>query len=208
VLSEDPVPLFALDLGDRSLEVSLTGAIDRVDVMEEGDELLAFILDYKTGEVTGNRARTERGQLFQLPLYSRVIAQLLSREAGGRRVRPIAAAYYQLGGPAEVGIEEPLVERAHLERIGTPKIRRYLPEGGFEQLIDACVDRSREVVRAHLDGKFHPTAVDDFDSHCKRCDFAHVCRGNGEATRLARMESASLFPQERDLIPRERKQGS
>jgi ATP-dependent helicase/nuclease subunit B len=199
LLSPDPIRLFDVELDERTLAVVLTGSIDRVDLREEGGELEAIVLDYKTGDVTGQRREAERGRLFQLPLYAHVLPRLLAPRLGGRKVRPIAAAYYQLRKPAEVGIEEPLVDQSRRGQV-TKKKLDVLPDGGFDRLVADYVARARDVVAAQLAGRFHPTAIRD---SCEFCDFGDVCRGRGEAARIERMPASSRFAQSVELVARE-----
>lgn len=80
-----------LELGERSGEVSVRGAIDRVDVDPEGTR--AIVRDYKSGPARPEHqgARWEPDRRLQVALYMLAVRQLLG-------VEPVAGFYQPLGG--------------------------------------------------------------------------------------------------------------
>ena len=121
----------------------------------------------------------------------RVLELGYARHSYGKRI-------IELCGGSWTGIE-PLVDRSDLRRL-FPRARKALPDGEFANLLSGAVRRAGDVVVAIHAGKFHPTADTGFKLRCGECDFEEVCRGNGEALRIAAMEDAGLFPQVVPLV--------
>jgi hypothetical protein len=193
-MSEDPLPLVDVEVGGRTVSVSLSGAMDRIDVDEAGGEVRVVVLDYKTGDTSGWRQKNLRGRAFQLPLYAALAPKLLASRFPGRRVRTVGAVYYDLGG-SKVDLVEPLVDACDASDVMPGSRKRLLPDGQLAALVAGAVRRAGDVVAAVRRGVFHPTAIDGFKDGCAKCDFQSACRGAGEDARLSRMTDANLFPQ-------------
>ncbi|MCS7090711.1 MAG: PD-(D/E)XK nuclease family protein [Verrucomicrobiota bacterium] len=95
---EDPETACVLR-GPEGQTVELTGRLDRVDmVMVSEQEALAAVMDYKSGRVKLDRLLLEAGVDLQLRVYLVVLAEweLLRRQLGVTRIRPVGAFYVPL----------------------------------------------------------------------------------------------------------------
>jgi hypothetical protein len=196
IFSEDPLPLTEVEVDGRRIRVAVKGSIDRVDVAVAGNDLRALVLDYKTGDVKHARQKAANGMSFQLPLYARVVPSLLASAYPDRRVRVLGAAYYHLQKPDKVRLVEPLIEDADRAVVtGATKRLGLLADGGFAKLVAGAVERVGSIVAAIAHGVFHPTAATIGPLPCEQCNFAPVCRGNGESARITRMPDPRLYRQ-------------
>ncbi|MFO0877063.1 MAG: PD-(D/E)XK nuclease family protein [Gemmataceae bacterium] len=88
-----------LVLCHEGIEVRLGGRIDRVDVAEWNDEMVFWVIDYKTGRAS-NYVSSELAAFhkLQLTLYALAVAEVLYQ---GRKARPLGLFYWMVsdGGP-------------------------------------------------------------------------------------------------------------
>ena len=188
--------------------VSLTGQIDRVDVLKEDKNLYAAAFDYKTGSAKISSSDLFVGKKIQLPLYLAVL-----KNSG---YQPVAALYYSLSDHRTEGeqvlfgpklIEEkagelPLVQKLDgaisadpspytgvaEEEDGsfTEDEDMLLSEGAFRAQVDYALDVASGAVREIKDGFIRPSALQTgMNAHCAYCAAKNVCRHAGEIVRAS-----------------------
>ncbi len=118
--------------------VLLRGYIDRVDLVEHGDELLGLVIDYKTTRNKLLRAGdVYHGVSLQLLSYLLVLADAGVTPAG-RRIRPIGALYLSLA-PRYGLVDHPDHGKTREDApLGTARPRGLVVEDGFAALDDAA----------------------------------------------------------------------
>jgi len=119
--------------------VLLRGYIDRVDLVELGDELLGIVIDYKrTHEKRLSLGEVYHGLSLQLLAYLLVLAEE-GQTLAGRRVRPIGALYVSLSSQYHT-VDHPDLFIARDEALGgTYRPRGLLLADKFTAL-DASTD--------------------------------------------------------------------
>ena len=95
----DASPSAGIALGDGH-KLLLRGRIDRVDLFREadGDEGLAVVVDYKSGEKSLDATLMQHGVQLQLPAYLNVLRRENPRSLGAARIRPAGVFYANLHG--------------------------------------------------------------------------------------------------------------
>jgi ATP-dependent helicase/nuclease subunit B len=83
ILTKDKIVL------DNGKKLSLTGIVDRVDVLETGGETYVKIIDYKSGATKFNLDEVRQGVQLQLMLYMNVILAQRGAKPGGMFYFPI-----------------------------------------------------------------------------------------------------------------------
>ena len=78
--------------------MQLEGFIDRVDVLEEEDQVLLRIIDYKSGIQEFDMNDLYNGLQMQLVIYMNVASEIYRNETG-KKVVPAGIFYYQLKDP-------------------------------------------------------------------------------------------------------------
>ena len=196
--------------------VSLTGRIDRVDVLEEEKERFAVAFDYKTGNAKISSSDLYIGKKIQLPLYLSVL------ENSG--FSPVAALYYSLSdnrtegeqllyGPKLVAMNDSLgdgrgnivnrLDRAISDQPSpytgiskgedgyTEKEGMILDEGAFRAQMDYALEVSSGAVREIKEGYIRPSAIKTgMNAHCAYCAAKNICRHKEERIRSSESVSA------------------
>lgn len=91
----DGLQSLTADLGEgRTLK--LRGKIDRVDICENGDDVLVKIVDYKTGSTEWAPDLTYYGTQIQLVLYLSAMEDVLRERYQGKNIVPGAMFYHHL----------------------------------------------------------------------------------------------------------------
>ena len=89
-----------LDLALSEDEViKLVGAIDRLDMHEDEDQMYVRIIDYKSGSKKFDMAALFYGLQLQLVVYMEAAMDLKSKQAGGKKVIPAGILYYNINDP-------------------------------------------------------------------------------------------------------------
>ena len=92
------------------------------------------------------------------------------------RYKIVAAGYYQLKSPTEVG------QKGHL---GSKEFARDLPgsprglletHAEFSQVLEQYKERIIQTTRAIQDGQFHPTILGPQEAGCSYCVYQQICR--------------------------------
>jgi ATP-dependent helicase/nuclease subunit B len=164
--ASSPVPL-RLEV-EEGRAVELCGAIDRVDLMEDGKR--AIVVDYKIGKGAEWPA-VKAGESIQMPLYLMAVEQVFgmtpvaacydSARDGGRRrfIRrdQLAAAEQRVFGPA------PGEDGRMVKPVGPDE---------YTEAADNAVDAVRRAVLGIASGRVLPRPGD----HCRWCDYGDICR--------------------------------
>ena len=86
-------------VGDIKYSMRLTGKIDRVDVLREGDTLYLKVTDYKTGTKKADITELYAGRQLQLPVYLKEAMTQMKEAHPELKVLPAAFFYYILRDP-------------------------------------------------------------------------------------------------------------
>lgn len=153
-------------------DIRLRGKVDRVEV---GDEFFT-IVDYKTGATLPGIDDIRSGMSLQLPLYLRVVEQLLE-SAFGRRLQPAGGLYYRLRSPIKVtaGLADAAYNK--IAFTSSANSRQVLRSGTeFQDVLDGAVRSATGSVAAMVEGRFPLTSPENIEKVCTYCDYKTICR--------------------------------
>lgn len=177
-LSTNPYTIHGTDRTGRSRTVRLQGKIDRID-LEPLPEIpsserspKAVIYDYKTGGVSSVQ-QIKDGRSFQLPLYLLAVRDLL-----GDSAEVIAAGYYMLRSPQDIGKKSHLGSKEYSEQRYFKGYSRTLYDS-YEDLLSLLDDYANRAIQVSQDiraGRFHPTRLGAKDAGCDYCEYCQICR--------------------------------
>ncbi len=183
--------------GGREYRVRLVGSVDRVDIRERDGLCEAFIVDYKTSQVSHLHSGIKKGEKFQLPLYAKVLPELLPAHCGGKPVHVVGGGYYLIRPGETVALDVSLAEAEATIAINGKKGRKALAPGQLDDVVQAYTTRAAEFMACIADGRFHPTR----DSKaCEPCRFRAGCRGDGEGERIDAMSEPRRVEQRRAIV--------
>ena len=109
---DDALPGLTVPLSDGR-KLALRGRIDRMDTLEEGNDIFVKIIDYKSTGRKLDFTKVWYGLQLQLPLYLRAAIEMEEREHPGANVIPGGLYYY--------GIKDPVVEVKDTTNPKTPE---------------------------------------------------------------------------------------
>lgn len=141
---------FQYHLECNGRKILLKGRIDRSDTDTEGKT--HWIVDYKTGSIPGNTA-IEKGEAFQLPLYS------MSRS-------PVAYVYYG-------GIKEGVIRPVYMPPAYPKDRKQKFTEEKWIQILSQVKERIHRIDESVHRGCFPVTPSQEA---CKYCSYASICR--------------------------------
>lgn len=84
---------------DETHIMRLGGRIDRMDVLDEGDDRYIRIIDYKTGKTDFSLLEFYNGLQLQLVVYLQAAMRLQQRKYGAKQIIPAGIFYYQIDDP-------------------------------------------------------------------------------------------------------------
>ena len=133
----------------ESFEVSFGGGrIDRVDVMEEENQVYVKVIDYKTGNTTFDLVYLYYGLQLQLMIYLDGALSVEKKKYPGKEVLPAGVFYYN--------VKDPMIKEkidADVEAVSS-RILKELKMNGLvradREMIEK-MDRSLAVSYTHLD---------------------------------------------------------
>lgn len=116
--------------------MNLRGTIDRIDIYETDENIYVKIIDYKSGNKKFDILDVYNGLQLQLILYMEAAADMIGRNAGGKKVIPAGVFYYDIKNPVvpEEDNDEP-----------ESKLLSYMKPDGI-------LSDSKEVISAMDDG--------------------------------------------------------
>ena len=148
---------------------TFTGIIDRIDVMEEGDDIYVNIIDYKTGSKKFSLKETAAGVQLQLPVYLRSALERLKAQNPGKNIHPSGIYYFLVRDEFEKE-EDKEKEDAHLKGLSESEER-------MEALMDFTQEKLIETGRRIKSGEVSPSPLKESGSMpCDFCDFKSICR--------------------------------
>ena len=177
-LSAAPYTIHGTDRTGRSRTVRIQGKIDRIDleplseIPSSETSLKAVIYDYKTGGVSSVQ-QIKDGRSFQLPLYLLAVRDLL-----GDSAEVIAAGYYMMRSPQDIGKKSHLGSKEHSEQRYFKGYSRTLYDSYEDvlSLLDNYANRAIQVSQDIRTGRFHPTRLGAKDAGCDYCEYCQICR--------------------------------
>jgi ATP-dependent helicase/DNAse subunit B len=160
--AEGEIAAGPLVLRFEDVEVRVSGRIDRVDVVEFGEEVGFWILDYKTGRsgyYTANEIKEFRR--LQLTLYALAVERVL---LAGKQSRPLGLAYWLV---ADTGV-----------KVALPSPNRplaWFEEPGPWRLVRERLERWVVTLVRHIRRGDFP--LKPRSEQCTQtCDFGQICR--------------------------------
>lgn len=95
--------------------MKLKGAIDRLDICEDGSDIYVKIIDYKSGTKQFDAAALYYGLQLQLIVYMEAAMEMKGKQSGGKRVIPAGILYYNINDPMiasdSVSFKEDTIEK-------------------------------------------------------------------------------------------------
>jgi ATP-dependent helicase/nuclease subunit B len=180
---ENADPSLRIDEPVSAGRVRLRGKIDRIDVGEKSFR----IIDYKTGAKLPDRRDIDLGMSLQLPVYLRVVEEMLAaKDSVGRT--GAAGIYYWLRDPVEQKLGIGSAE--HLEEAFLARKQKQLVETDkdLKEIVDQAVRFVNDYVDRIARGEF-PVEPKVPEKVCPTCSFGTVCRIR--AIRLKETDAAS-----------------
>ena len=80
-------------------KMHLKGRIDRIDTLEDGDNLYVKVIDYKSGNTTFQLLNIYHGLQLQLVVYMNAALELMESRHPGKQVVPAGVFYYHVKDP-------------------------------------------------------------------------------------------------------------
>lgn len=203
------VPPAALENG---CTLSLTGSIDRVDIMKSADGEYAKIIDYKSGKQSFSYKSIYNGLSMQLPFYAGAV----------KKIYPdinIAAMYYiKVGLPQAACGALPMSDAQYMQKLNSCYKRdgvfandgktmsalgavsafseikkdRIVDSAAIDRLIDYTYEKVRETGNAIMDGS---AEISPFDGACEYCEYSDICKiGKNPGCVRKKREAPEGFP--------------
>ncbi|MGA2191783.1 MAG: PD-(D/E)XK nuclease family protein [Nitrospirota bacterium] len=147
-------------------EIVITGKIDRVEVDKEGN---FTVVDYKTGNYPGAPGGRPLKDLFQLPLYAKMLRE---DPSGAAMARPSGFVYYNL---RDNKMRDAV--RFDRDRYAGPEPKKNQRGKSAEEiltLMDECAARAVEAAKGIMQGDF--PARCKVKVICETCGYSLVCR--------------------------------
>ena len=167
-------------LSGKNGEISLVGAIDRVDVYEG----LARVVDYKTGSTKKvDFSKLYYGDGLQLPIYCEVMKKN-GYEVGGMFYFPFVSAWGEdedvnkLNGLYDNNEknEQAMIQTLSNGEMIAPNKKDGLSKDQLERTVNYAMNTAQKIVERIESGKFEPSPLGSGrDLACKYCDFRGIC---------------------------------
>jgi ATP-dependent helicase/nuclease subunit B len=157
------------ELGQGLARISFHGKPDRIDLKTEAGEIVARVIDYKSGKARELSGRLEtallKGSYLQLPIYLGLVSEFI-RQKIGKNVRAESAALRWV--------------RPESTAIVAPELL-----SDFFKSADAAVlsENIEGLISLAETGHYYIEPSSGEWGHCGRCDFARVCRKEHMRTR-------------------------
>lgn len=153
---KDGLSTLSFDL-DGEHRLLLTGAIDRVDLLESEEQILLKIIDYKTGSTKWETDLTYYGKQLQLVLYLSAMKEVLKAKEH-KDVIPAAFLYMHLADPLidVSGIDVDLDDAKLREWVQDEMVSTLKPSGVVNanpkiiQALDATIEKKSSVIPVTL----------------------------------------------------------
>lgn len=159
-------PSLRIDLAE-GLSLPLTGAVDRIDVSEDGTRFL--LIDYKSSGSSEYASEIRAGRGLQLWIYLHAVRQLLLP-----RTEALGALYWDL---KEVKKNQGLARREAVQPFLVSKIRgpskSFLKEEEFADLLSSLEETTQKILHRILQGDF---SLKPEQCSGSRCEFREICR--------------------------------
>ncbi len=150
-------------------EFTMTGVIDRVDLLPIEDKLYVMVVDYKSSEHGFDENELYYGLSLQLPLYLKAIQDKLQKEEGDVKVIPASMLYYHLNNPivkekdAKSDPEDTIVKEMRMKglTVNIPEVIDGIDED-FE--IESEVIRLKRLKAGNFDANSQVVEPQDMDN--------------------------------------------
>lgn len=166
---EQKIDDFHLSLNDGT-KVLLHGKIDRIDVDEQGNFIIA---DYKTGKYPQPKKGTSQ-EIFQLPLYAIMAKTSLMGTTPGL-ARPVGLAYYDLAGKFGNQARDMVLydkaagyDHAAVKPQASPKSAEE-----FGLILEQSIGKARDAALGIISGHYPQSPAKEND--CRSCPSAALC---------------------------------
>ena len=105
-----------MDLGDEHT-MRLSGQIDRLDALQDGDKVLLKVIDYKSGIMTFSLSNLYYGLQMQLVVYMNAAAEFTKDKYPEKEIETAGIFYYNMDDPIVTKDEEEAVNQALLKAL-------------------------------------------------------------------------------------------
>ena len=125
-----------MDLGEKRM-LRLNGQIDRLDQVEEEENVYIKVIDYKTGKMTFDISSMYYGLQMQLVVYMNAALEMEQQKHKNKKVKTAGIFYYN--------IDDPMVERADSEEAVDQLLLKELRMNGLvnkEEHVISLLDRA------------------------------------------------------------------
>ena len=105
-----------MDLGDEHT-MRLSGQIDRLDALQDGDKVLLKVIDYKSGKMTFSLSNLYYGLQMQLVVYMNAATEFTKDKYPEKEIETAGIFYYNMDDPIVTKDEEEAVNQALLKAL-------------------------------------------------------------------------------------------
>lgn len=162
---------------DGQNQISMTGKIDRIDLIEQEKQIDYRVIDYKSGTHKLDYSSVYYGLQMQLAVYAHFAQQLLMDQYPEKKVIPNGIYYYKIDDPL-IAIKDQISD-ADLE----DKIAKELALTGEsnEEIIEVLKKHTLRTIyqsqKKIQDGEIqvHPI-LHGTESGCDYCDYSGICK--------------------------------
>ena len=178
MLDKEEFELYKTETNFNSIEIEieygrkfiLSGIVDRIDVMEEGEEAFIKIVDYKSSEKNLKEEDIYSGMQLQLLLYLKTILETFKDEIKEKKLLPGGVFYFKIQNPFAETKEE-LKKKFAFSGINKDSGIEF-----FEKLMEASEEKAKNIAREILSGDIsqRPYKTKDFNP-CEYCSYKIAC---------------------------------
>ncbi len=180
-------------LGAENEAVRIQGLIDRVDVLDLGDETRFRVIDYKSGSAPA-KADVRLGIALQLHLYAMAVERTL---VAGENARPLDVGYWSLKNDGYKAIENmAAVKDGRVE----PASQWVQQETSIERYVLALVRRLRAAAFPVAPRRTDCTRTCDFQAACRISQVRKAGRSWADEPRLEAPERRLVGPLSSSLV--------
>lgn len=165
----------SVDLEDGR-KLKMTGKIDRVDKMTQGDDIFIKIADYKTYGAELKDDKIDSGTQLQLLEYMNAVTEIEKKANPGKNIKKGAAVYINVSdnfsgktdpekfyAPSGFSVKEDISNRSGIKS-----------ESELEDYCKKAADNIKQLGQDISAGKIGISPIDD--NSCKFCDYRDICR--------------------------------
>ena len=188
---------------DMDLDLNIKGYIDKVRILEEGNNTYVSIIDYKTGNIDLSLDNINYGLNMQLPMYLYLIKKdmnnvsvvgfylqhilenkkINSKDVIKEEVDSLKLLGYSINNEEliekfdDTYINSDVIKSMRITKNGFYKYTKLISECEIEKIIDIVDEHINEVINAIEEGDFkiNPKRINNELIGCKYCKYKDLC---------------------------------